>query len=68
MFKKYKLHFIKCKADLIKITILAFVFIFIIGTFGFEKEANAQTEIIGLVRQDCTGYNNCFTSLSQWEA
>ena len=32
------------------------------------KEANAQTEVIGLVRESCSGYTNCFTSLSAWEA
>ena len=31
-------------------------------------KAQAATEEIGLVRQDCTGYSNCFTSLSAWEA
>lgn len=34
----------------------------------FIKTAQAQTQVIGLVREDCTGYANCFTSLSQWEA
>ncbi|MFC1701122.1 hypothetical protein ACFLZ0_03240, partial [Patescibacteria group bacterium] len=33
------------------------------------RETRAQTtETIGLVRQDCAGYTNCFTSLSAWEA
>ena len=29
---------------------------------------SADTEVIGLVREDCTGSENCFTSLSAWEA
>ena len=28
---------------------------------------SGPVEIIGLVRQNCSGYNNCFTSLAQWE-
>lgn len=29
--------------------------------------AVAATEEISLIREDCTGYSNCFTSLAQWE-
>src|SRR3989344_9507887 len=28
----------------------------------------AATESIRIIRQDCTGYTNCYTSLSAWEA
>ncbi|KKQ55398.1 MAG: Coagulation factor 5/8 type domain protein, partial [Parcubacteria group bacterium GW2011_GWA2_38_13] len=33
----------------------------------FYFTAQAQTEVVGLVRQNCTGYANCYTSLSAWE-
>lgn len=34
----------------------------------FGREVKAATETIGLVRQDCAGYSNCYTSLAAWEA
>ncbi|MEW6116783.1 MAG: DUF4082 domain-containing protein [Nitrospirota bacterium] len=29
---------------------------------------STSTEAVGLIRQNCTGYPNCYTSLSAWEA
>ncbi|MBU4256962.1 right-handed parallel beta-helix repeat-containing protein [Patescibacteria group bacterium] len=31
-------------------------------------QAQAAQEVIGLIRQDCAGFSNCYTSLSAWEA
>ncbi|MCR4275696.1 MAG: hypothetical protein NUV83_03035 [Candidatus Wolfebacteria bacterium] len=36
--------------------------------FGMNNNSRAATEVVGLVRQDCSGYSNCFTSLSAWES
>ncbi|MFH1661832.1 MAG: fibronectin type III domain-containing protein [Candidatus Falkowbacteria bacterium] len=36
--------------------------------FPSKTKTKAQTETIGLVRQNCAGYSNCFTSLYAWEA
>src|SRR3989344_963005 len=50
---------------------VAFIFIGLvtIGLFYFARErGHTATEVIGLVRQDCTGFSNCYTSLSAWEA
>lgn len=33
-----------------------------------ESIARAATETVGVVRQNCTGASNCYTSLSAWEA
>ena len=30
--------------------------------------ADPSNAVIGLIRQDCTGYSNCFTSLAAWQA
>ncbi|MCR4275688.1 MAG: prepilin-type N-terminal cleavage/methylation domain-containing protein [Candidatus Wolfebacteria bacterium] len=39
---------------------------------AFFKSSSVATDpsnaVIGLVRQDCTGYSNCFTSLFAWQA
>ena len=43
--------------------ILSLVLLFIIPSFS-----SAATESIRIIRQDCTGYSNCYTSLSAWEA
>ena len=32
------------------------------------SQADPSNAVIGLVRQDCTGYSNCFTSLAAWQA
>ncbi|GEM_PF-6879797 len=31
-------------------------------------QSDPSNAVIGLVRQDCTGYSNCFTSLAAWQA
>src|SRR3989344_8338632 len=49
---------------------VAFIFIGLvtIGLFYFARErGHTATEVIGLVRQDCTGFSNCYTSLAAWE-
>lgn len=47
-----------------------FLAIFIASAF-YAQEALAATtsvlEVVGLVRQDCTGYSNCYTSLNAWQ-
>jgi len=42
---------------------LPFLFLFLIPNLS-----SAATESIRVIRQDCTGYSNCYTSLSAWEA
>lgn len=43
-----------------------------LGYFNFKISkiffANAATESVSVIRQDCTGYSSCYTSLSAWEA
>ena len=34
---------------------------------SFSDKAQAATEAIGYVRQDCAGYSLCYTSLATWE-
>jgi chitodextrinase len=46
---------------LISLLIISFFYVHL-------PQAQAAQEVIGLVRQDCTGYSNCYTSLSAWEA
>ena len=36
--------------------------------FLLPNLSSAATESIRIIRQDCTGYTNCYTSLSAWEA
>src|SRR3989338_10070796 len=36
--------------------------------FLLPNLSSAATESIRIIRQDCTGYSNCYTSLSAWEA
>ncbi|MFZ2604075.1 MAG: hypothetical protein WAX79_08775, partial [Candidatus Omnitrophota bacterium] len=49
---------------LFSIVIAAALFLF----FSMAGLSQAAQEVIGLVRQDCAGYSNCYTSLSAWEA
>ena len=49
-------------------TILLAVLILITGAFSFTPSAQAAVETVSLIRQDCTGYTSCYTSLSAWEA
>ena len=50
-----------------KTAILSVLFV---AFFIFSPSAFAQTatETVSLIRQDCTGYTSCYTSLSAWEA
>jgi hypothetical protein len=36
--------------------------------FLIPNLSSAATESVRVIRQDCTGYTNCYTSLSAWEA
>jgi len=44
----------------------------IFNSFDFKISkiffASAATESVSVIRQDCTGYSGCYTSLSAWEA
>ena len=45
-----------------------YIFTLLLGSFALVHfSAQAQTEVVGLVRQNCTGYTNCYTSLAAWE-
>ncbi|MEK7098156.1 MAG: hypothetical protein AAB906_04885, partial [Patescibacteria group bacterium] len=49
-----------------------FAAIFLFGSAGFlfyaKFKAQAATESVSIIRQDCAGYSSCYTSLSAWEA
>jgi hypothetical protein len=47
------------------ITTIIFPFLFLILN---SNAVFAATETISLIRQDCAGYSNCYTSLASWEA
>lgn len=47
------------------------IFAIIISSFqmiGNPKNADAATETVSLIRQNCSGYSSCYNSLSSWEA
>src|SRR3989344_3920460 len=43
------------------LAIVAGIFVLIL------QSGSTATEVVGLVRQDCTGYTNCYASLQAWE-
>src|SRR3989338_3544783 len=51
-----------------KFTVLFFIASAFLAGGLFLVSIKAATEVVGLVGQDCTGYSNCYTSLSAWEA
>jgi parallel beta-helix repeat protein len=60
----------KKKNFIFKLTVsLVFVGLFLLlSQYFFPFKANAVTENISLIRQDCTGYTNCYASLFAWES
>src|SRR3989338_7643795 len=40
---------------------------FLAGIFLLARPISAATEETALIRQDCSGYSKCYTSLSAWE-
>lgn len=38
------------------------------SSFSLAGFALAAEDVVGLVRENCSGYSNCYTSLSAWEA
>ncbi|MCU7935448.1 MAG: chitobiase/beta-hexosaminidase C-terminal domain-containing protein [Candidatus Thiodiazotropha sp. (ex Dulcina madagascariensis)] len=55
--------------NLMSLTMVSLVNIFIgvLPIFSIA-EAGAFQEVVSIIREDCTGYSNCYTSLSAWEA
>lgn len=39
----------------------------LVAALAFSPTAYAAVETISVIRQDCTGYTNCYTSLASWE-
>ena len=48
--------------------IIASFFTFYVFFLCSPIQISAATESVRIIRQDCTGYTNCYTSLSAWEA
>lgn len=42
--------------------------IFVICFFGSSVGAQATTELVSIIRENCAGYSDCYTSLASWEA
>lgn len=45
-----------------------FFSVFFLAGFFLPAATHATTESVSLIRQDCTGYTQCYTSLSAWES
>jgi len=45
-----------------------FIFGLMVLVFSLNLNVSAATESISVIREDCTGYSNCYNSLSLWEA
>jgi len=44
------------------------IFLVVSFMFSLVGSVSAATESVSVIREDCTGYSNCYTSLFEWEA
>jgi chitodextrinase len=42
--------------------------VIVLSALSFTTQTYATTETVSLIRQNCTGFTNCYTSLATWEA